>query len=64
MSGENTPSNDETEFIGKENENNLMPSFNVFELLETLTFVELEELFNMTIESFNLFSIPFMQGLG
>lgn len=44
MSGENTPSNDETEFIGKENENNLMPSFNIFELLETPTFVELEEL--------------------
>ena len=44
MSGENTPSNDETEFIGKENESNLMPSFNIFELLETPTFVELEEL--------------------
>ena len=44
MSGENTPSNDETEFIGKENENNLMASFNIFELLETPTFVELEEL--------------------
>ena len=51
MSGQNTSSDKETEFEGKENENDSIPIFNIFELLKNIDFL-------------NLFLVPFLQGLG
>ena len=39
MSGQNTLSDKETEFLGKENENDPMPIFNIFELLKSIDFL-------------------------
>ena len=51
MPGQNILSDKETEFEGKENENDPMPIFNIFELLKSIDFL-------------NLFLVPFLQGLG
>ena len=47
MSGQNTLSDKENEFLGKENENDPMPIFNIFELLKRIDFL-------------NLFLVPFL----
>ena len=51
MPGQNILSDKETEFEGKENKNDPMPIFNIFELLKSIDFL-------------NLFLVPFLQGLG
>ena len=43
MSGKNASSDEETKFVEKENENDPIPIFNIFELLEAPAFVEQEE---------------------